>query len=118
MTQFPRDDSDLVNFLRQNRPQVPSASLDLEQQILQNIAMLHPTSQPTQIRRRRPVLWLIPSVIAASLVAAVVGYRVLIPTQEANPAELAKLERFMENNWHGTVGDPPESDIFSVTDTD
>lgn len=118
MTLFPKDDKDLVNFLRQNHPQVPSASLDLEQQILQNIAKLHPISRPTQIPRHRQVVWLVPSMIAASLVAAIVGYRALMPTQETtSPAELAKLERFMENNWHGTVGQPPEGDVFSPTDT-
>ncbi|MBO3457958.1 hypothetical protein G7B40_036500 [Aetokthonos hydrillicola Thurmond2011] len=117
MTLFPKDDNDLVNFLRQNRPEVPSASLDLEQQILDNIAMLHPISPPIQIRNRRPVLWLIPSMIAASLVAAIVGYRALMSTQETtSPAELAKLERFMENNWHGTVGQSPEGDVFSVSE--
>lgn len=117
MTQFPHDDKDkdLVHFLRQHRPEVPPASADLEQQILKDVEMLHPTSLPLQIRRRRSPLWLVQSVVAAGLVAAIVGYRALIPVQ-TSPAELAKLETFMENNWHGTIGDPPEGDVFSITE--
>ncbi len=115
MTQFPNDDKDLVNFLRQHRPEVPPASADLEQGILRDVETLHGTSLPRQNRRRPSPFWLAQSVVAAGLVAAVVGYRSFIPAQ-TSPAELAKLETFMENNWHGTIGDTPESDVFSVTE--
>ena len=114
MTQFPNEDKDLVNFLRQHRPEVPPASADLEQQILRNVETLHPTLPAPNLRRRSP-FWLAQSVVAAGLVAAVVGYRSLIPVQ-TSPAELAKLETFMENNWHGTIGDTPEGDVFSVSE--
>ncbi len=117
MTQFPNhdQDKDLVHFLRQHRPEVPPASADLEQQILKDVEMWHPTFLSAPTRHRRSPLWLIQSVVAAGLVAAIVGYRALIPTQ-TSPAELAKLETFMESNWHGTIGDPPEGDVFSMTE--
>ncbi len=116
MTSSPNDEQDLklVNFLRQHHPEVPVASPDLERRILQDIETLRTTSIPIQ-RRRSPV-WLVPSVIAAGMVAAIVGYHSLVPPSPT-PAELAKLERFMENNWQGTVGDPPEADVFSMTDS-
>ncbi len=116
MTQFLNDDKDLVNFLRQHRPEVPPASADLEQQILQNVETLHPISLPAPKVRRRSPFWLVPSVMAASLVAAVVSYRTLIPAQPS-AAELVKLEKFMESNWQGTVSEYPEGDIFSMTDS-
>jgi hypothetical protein len=118
MTPFSSDDQDLnlVNFLRQHRPEAPPAAADLEQRILRDVEMLQPGSTVIQMQRRRSPLWLVPSVIAAGVVAAVVGYRALIPPP-TSPAELAKLERFMENNWHGTVGDSPSMDLFSATDS-
>ena len=126
MNQFSNDDKHLVNFLRQHRPEVPPAATDLEKQILQNIETLDlrhlrvvdATSRQRSLRtpeeRRRP-LWLIPSAVAASLVAAVVGYQALIPPP-ANPAELAKLGRFMESNWQGAISTSPDGDSLAVTE--
>lgn len=132
MTKFSNDDKNLVNFLRQHRPEVPPAATDLEQQILQNVETLHlhqwgdvcdktkrlrdrrPTSLPTSLERRRP-LWLVPSAVAASLVAAVVGYQALIPPPP-NAAELAKLERFMETNWQGAISTSPDGDSLAITE--
>jgi hypothetical protein len=116
MTRFPNDDKDLVNFLRQHRPEVPPASADLEQQILRHVETLHATSLRTPNLRHRSPLWLVPSTIAAGLVAAVISYDAFIPAQPS-PAELAKLERFMESNWQGVVSDNPDSDVFSMTDS-
>lgn len=104
----------------------PPAATDLEQQILQNVETLplrhwgirdrdrRPTSMPTSLKRRRP-LWLVPSAVAASLVAAVVGYQALIPPPPT-AAELAKLERFMETNWQGAISTSPDGDSLAVTE--
>ncbi len=123
MTQFSNDDKDLVNFLRQHRPEVPPAATDLEQQILQNVETLHlrqwrvraRDSRQTLLPTPRRPMWLIPSAVAASLVAAVVGYQALLPAPP-NAAELAKLERFMESNWQGAISTSPDGDTLAITE--
>ncbi|MEH2177610.1 hypothetical protein [Nostoc sp.] len=113
MTKLPNDDSDLINFLRQHRPEVPPAASDLEQQILQQVKTwpLPPLVHYFRLRLVLPAL-------AAGLVAAIVGYRTLMPTQPS-PAEIATLQNFIESNWQGTVSDEHlESDVWHFTDLD
>ncbi|BAY22980.1 hypothetical protein NIES2100_27440 [Calothrix sp. NIES-2100] len=112
MTQFPHDDQDLVNFLREHRPPVPPASPDLEQQILQQIP-----ASVVKPQRHLGRLWLVSPVVAASLVAAVVSYRVLVPPKPS-AAELATLESFMESNWQSTKSDRADSYILHFTEVD
>lgn len=112
MTKLPNDDPDLINFLRQHRQEVPPASPDLEQQILQQVKAwsLSPLRHYSRLRLVLPV--------AAGLVAAIVGYRAFIPAQPS-PAELATLEAFIESNWQGTVSNQHlESDVWHSTDLD
>lgn len=128
MTPLPDDDSKLVNFLQQHRAQVPPAASELEDQIL---AAVEAASKPVptrageggrfplwgtgpQSRRCRP--WIVSSAIAAGVIAAVVGYRQLMPTQPS-ATELANLESFMENSWYSTVTDSPDSDLLSSNDS-
>lgn len=70
MSKLPNDDQDLVDFLRQNRPEIPPANPELEERIFQAIASSPPPqlhhNSPSQIFRRRQ-LWLVPPAIAASL---------------------------------------------------
>ncbi|MEH1793391.1 MULTISPECIES: hypothetical protein [unclassified Nostoc] len=113
MTQPPDDDSDLINFLCQHRPEVPPASPDLEQQILQQVKAcpLPPLRHYSRLRLVLPAL-------AAGLVAAIVGYRAFIPVQPS-PAELATLQNFIESNWQDTVSNEHlESDVWHFTDLD
>ncbi|MEH2272147.1 MAG: hypothetical protein V7K68_27615 [Nostoc sp.] len=113
MTQFPNDDPDLINFLCQHCPEVPPASPDLEQQILRQVKTW---SEPPKSHYSR--LRLIVPALAAGLVAAIVGYRVFVPTQPSL-AELATLEGFIESNWQGTVSNEHlESDVWHFTDLD
>ncbi|QLE43289.1 hypothetical protein FD723_24455 [Nostoc sp. C052] len=113
MTQLPNDDPDLVNFLCQHRPDVPPASPDLEQQILQQVKAY---TQPPLRHYSRPRLVL--PTLAAGLVAAIAGYRAFIPVQPS-PAEFATLEGFIESNWQGTVSNEHlESDVWHFTDLD
>ncbi|MEH2111074.1 hypothetical protein [Nostoc sp.] len=113
MTQLPNDDPDLVNFLCQHRPDVPPASPDLEQQILQQVKAW-PQAPLRHYSRPRLVL----PALAAGLVAAIVGYRAFIPVQ-TSPAEFATLEGFIESNWQGTVSNEHlESDVWHFTDLD
>ncbi|MEH2466186.1 hypothetical protein [Nostoc sp.] len=112
MTQLPNDDSDLINFLCQHCPEVPPASPDLEQQILQHLK----TSPQAPLRHYSRLRLVLP--VAAGLVAAIVGYRAFIPAQPS-PAELATLETFIESNWQGTVSNEHlESDVWHFTDSD
>jgi len=95
MSQFP-DDRDLVKFLRQNRAVPPPAAKGLEDTILSALPEMAPA--------RRRYLWVVPSAIAATLIATFVSYRAFLPAQPS-PTELASLENFMETNWHHTVND-------------
>ncbi|BAY31842.1 hypothetical protein NIES2107_37280 [Nostoc carneum NIES-2107] len=110
MTQFPDDEQNLVNFLRQHRPPVPPAAPDLEQQILQQVQTFAVKPQ-----RHLPRLWLVPPAIAASLVAAVVSYKVFAPAKPS-AAELANLEAFIDSNWQGTVSEHTGSYVWHFTD--
>ncbi|MEH2073995.1 MAG: hypothetical protein V7K57_06320 [Nostoc sp.] len=113
MTQPPDDDSDLINFLCQHRPEVPPASPDLEQQILQQVKAC-----PLPPLRHYSRLSLVLPALAAGLVAAIVGYRAFIPVQPS-PAELATLQNFIESNWQDTVSNEHlESDVWHFTDLD
>lgn len=70
MTNLPNDDQHLVDFLRQNRPEIPPSSPELEERIFQAIASSPPPqlqhNSPNRFFRRRQ-LWLVPPAIAASL---------------------------------------------------
>ncbi|WP_392534250.1 hypothetical protein [Nostoc sp. C117] len=110
MSQFPNDDKNLVNFLCKHRPPVPPASPDLEQQILQQVQ-----TSIVKPQRRLARLWLVPPVMAASLLASVFSYRVLVPAKPS-AAELANLEAFIDSNWQGTVSEHTESYVWHFTD--
>ncbi|MEH2437479.1 MAG: hypothetical protein V7K25_25170 [Nostoc sp.] len=113
MTKFPKDDPDLINFLSQHCPEVPPASPDLEQQILQQVK-----ARPQAPLRHYPKLRLVLPALAAGLVAVIVGYRALIPPQPS-AAELAELETFIESNWQATASSKHlESDIWHLTELD
>jgi hypothetical protein len=105
MSPLPNDDRELSEFLHQHRPLPPPAAHGLEDQIisaLEDEALSNiPAAQP--VRKRRP-LWLVPSAIAASLVAAFLSHRLLTPPQPS-PTELALLEDFIETNWQNTLHD-------------
>lgn len=111
MSSFP-DDPRLTQFLKQHRATVPAPTTDLEYQILTLVARSpHSINSLRTARQRsqRRVLWLVPSAMAAGLVAAIVGQHVLQPTQPS-AAEMAELQTFIESTWQGTVADHPPSD--------
>jgi len=110
MTQFPNDDHDLVSFLCQHRSPVPPPAPDLEQQMLQQVQALAVKPQSHRLQ-----MWLVPPVMAASLIAAVVSYRALVPPKPS-AAELAALETFIESNWQSTNSDHTRSYVFHFTE--
>lgn len=124
MKQLPTDDDErLVEFLRANRPDVPSAAPDLEARIFQAVESepalnVNRFSQKHIARFKR--LWLFPPAIAAGLMLVWgsnmlrLGFNTLpfqFPMQVShtstttmpNDAELVRLESFLENNWNSVV---------------
>ncbi|MGA9378192.1 MAG: hypothetical protein WBV73_05435 [Phormidium sp.] len=70
MTNLPNDDQRLVDFLRQNRPEIPPSPPELEEKLFQAIASSppphlhhHSSNHPSRYRQ----LWLVPPALAASL---------------------------------------------------
>ena len=122
MNSFPEDDHSLTDFLRQNRPSVPPAAANLEEQLLaaveitpQEVAIAEP---PRRVSQRRLMGWFVPSAIAAGLVATVISYRSVIPSPP-NEAELAELQAFIESTWDGTVNEVPNptvEELYPLTD--
>ncbi len=107
MTKLPNDDECLVNFLRQHRPDVPPAAPDLEQLIIQSVA----ASPPKSTRYRQ--MWVVPPAIAAGLLIAWTGYRILMPVS-FSAAQLASLNAFLESNWDGAVGGSADAQTFPL----
>jgi len=107
MNKFPNDDERLVEFLRQHASDVPPASPNLEQLIMQAVA----SSSPEAAKRQR--LWILPPVIAAGLLLVWTGYRILMPAN-LSPAQLATLNAFLESNWDGVVGGSAEAQTFPI----
>lgn len=111
------DDPQFVNFLRQHHPLVPPASPNLEDEIL---AAVQTTPLERRVQRRsiqlRHRAWLVPSAIAAGLIAGIVSYRALTPAQP-NATEVANLESFIESSWYGTVSDNSDGEWYPTADS-
>jgi hypothetical protein len=99
MNNFPEEDQNIVNFLQQYRPEIPPASPNLEQQILQQVKVL-----PIRPLHRLSHLWLIPSAIIAGFLTLFIGYPALILNYH-RVAETSNLETFMESNWQTVVSE-------------
>jgi len=126
------DDRTLVQFLRQHRPTVPPAAVNLEDQIMAALSAtdwetdremdLSPHGERSSVpmppgRRSRRwgqggQRWLVAgTALVASLFAAWVGQRVWVTAQAPSPEEVAELEQFMEQSWQGAV-------VSTSTDSD
>ena len=124
----PSSDQELVNFLKQYRPNIPEAAPDLEQKILavidrnevaarklNNWGKLQFTGSHKKSGSIGFRKWVFPSAIAAGLLVFGSGYRVLITAQKAD--EAAHLEAFLVNNWEGVLNDSRGENLpdFAVT---
>jgi hypothetical protein len=111
----PPDDPKLTHFLQQHRPPVPPPAPNLEDRILAAVSQTQPERSP--LRLRVMPNWAVPGAIAASVLVAIAGYRLLQP---ANPtiAEQQAIESFIEASWQGALNDSSEDDIFPSTDSD
>ena len=132
MKQLPTDDDErLVEFLKANRPDVPSPAPDLEARIFQAVE----SESSLNVRRFSKRLWLFPPAIAAGLML-VWGNNMLrsglntftfqLPLQVSrtstttmpNDAELVKLQSFLENNWNSVVASSQTEEELENTSAD
>ena len=103
MSQSPRDDRELISFLQQYRPLPPSAPKSYEHQLFAKILSESQHHPPKRLK------WLIPSAIAAALMAVWGGYSLLQPSpyqqfvRESNELNTRELEDFMVNTWQETT---------------
>lgn len=119
------DDRTLVQFLRQHRPPVPPAAINLEDRIMaalsttdweidkdtpwaaDNISSLAEPIAPTSRSRvwGGPSRWwlIAGTALMASVLAGWGGQRLWRLAQTPSPAEVAEIEQFMEQSWQGTV---------------
>lgn len=102
MTKLPNSDDDrsLVEFLHQYRPTPPPSVPDLEERIFLQ----------TQLKSPSSLAWLLPSALIATVIAFWGGYRAWEMAQV--PAEVARIETFVANNWDSTVENDTEVDWF------
>ncbi|MEG4323023.1 MULTISPECIES: hypothetical protein [unclassified Microcoleus] len=129
-------DDKLVNFLKQNRPNVPDVSPEFEQRVLAAIDRNDAIDQKSLGDSRSIAFskksktfglakWAVPSAIAASLLVLASGYRILT-TAQIHADEAAHLEAFLVNNWEGALNDShtenlldrPQTDLFDYAVTD
>lgn len=98
MKPAPDDDSRLAEFLRQHRPSVPPASLELEEHLMAAIATTPQSTESPGLRllSQRSPLWFIPPVIAAGIVVTVISVRLLSPSPSP---EFASLETFVDDSY-------------------
>ena len=112
MSKLQNNDQPLVDFLRQNRPDVPPVNEELEARIMA-LVEASPSSEPVKkssvipFRRRR--FWLMQGAIAAGLAIAW-GTNYLLTPKPPTAIELASLELFIEDTWDGVLEEEYQND--------
>ena len=122
-------DQELVNFLKQNRPNIPEAAPDLELKLLAAIERNEEAETKQNYRKKVSLIvsknrliipgfpqWAFPPAIAAMLIVFVSGYRLLIPAFQ--PDERAQLEAFLVNNWEDVLHDSRGENMDDRPQTD
>lgn len=122
-------DENIVNFLKQNRPNIPEAAPDFELKVLAAIDRhelareLNPLGDPRSIEssKRSKILGFpkgaFPAAIAAGLLVFGSGYRVLV-TAQLHADEAVHLEAFLVNNWEGVLNDYRGENLLDRPQTD
>ena len=122
-------DEKLVNFLKQNLPNVPDAPPDFEQRVLaaidrnEAVKKLNYLESPRFIdsSKRAKIVrfpkWAFPAAIAAGLLVFGSGYRVLV-TAQLHADDAAHLEAFLVNNWEGVLNDCRGENFLDRPQTD
>ena len=103
MSQFPKDDRELISFLQQYRPLPPPADSDLEKQIYLRV------SHESQHRKYSRLRWLVPSIITTSILAIWGAYNLIKPSEyeqfvyQSQTIETTDTETFMVSTWEETL---------------
>ncbi len=129
----PSSDQELVNFLKQHRPNIPEAAPDLEQKILAAIEInqasvsyeTHHTKtqlsasakSDNRLKISSVSKWALSSAIAASLLVFWSGYRPF-ETAQLPDEETAQLEAFLVTNWEGVLQDSPQENMTNRPQTE
>lgn len=92
------EDLTLIEFLRQHRGISPPSAPDLEDRIMEAVAVC-----PRQSPQRR-YLWLVPSAIAIGSVLTWAGSQLYAPLTA--PLETAEVEQFWTENWEAVAEEP------------
>ena len=107
MSQFPKDDQELIYFLQQYRPLPPPADCDLEKQIYIRV------SHESQHRRYPKLRWLVPTIITTSVLGIWGAYNLIKPSEyeqfvyQSQTIETAETENFMVSTWEETINTSP-----------
>jgi hypothetical protein len=100
MTKFDRSDPNLINFLQQNRPTPPPATIECEEQIIE---LVERETLFSKYKSDRSV-WVLPGAIVAGIFLSWSSYRLLIPQTQLS-IDSNELEVFLVNSWHNGIGD-------------
>lgn len=125
----PSSDQQLVNFLKQYRPNLPKSAPDLELKLLATIER-NEEAEKKQIYRKkiRSILsnnrsiipsfpqWAFPPAIAMTLIVCWSGYRLLSPAFHLD--DEANLEAFLVNNWEDVLHDYHGENKSDISQTD
>lgn len=97
MTKLPdREQQNLVNFLRENRPAIPDPKCNLEAKLINSIG-----EQPRRFSKSSSsLMWTIPSAIATGVLFTSVGLNWKTPQVVI---EASELDQFLVNSWIDTV---------------
>ncbi len=97
MTKLPdREQQNLVNFLRENRPITPNCQCNLEQKLMDSIG-----SQPRRNNKHGSnLIWTIPSALATGFLFTSVGLSLKTPQVVIKASE---LDNFLVNSWNDTI---------------
>ncbi|MDJ0660779.1 MAG: hypothetical protein QNJ42_15010 [Crocosphaera sp.] len=107
MSQFPKDERELLSFLQQHRPLPPPADSTLEKQLYLKIC------HESQQTKTNSVRWLVPSIMVSSLLAIWGITNLMKPSeyqqflQQSQVREKAELEKFMLNTWEASINTSP-----------
>ena len=107
MSQFPKDDRELISFLQQYRPLPPPADSDLEKQISLRV------SHESQHRKYGQLRWLVPSIITTGILAIWGAYNLIKPSEyeqfvyQSETMKTAETESFMISTWEETMNTSP-----------
>lgn len=112
MNNLPDDDPKLTNFLHQYRSLAPPAAINLEEQLMSEIA-LHPINNRSKNIRR--IAGLI-GILATGTLGMTIYH--LTHPPELSVAEVHQLDRFLIDRSHGFVVEPVATETNNNDDLD